>query len=650
MISVNNLGVSFGGIKLFDDVSFVVNERDRIGLVGKNGVGKSTLMKIIVGLQQPDSGEVVIPQARSVAYLPQEISIDQSQTVWSETIRAFEEVNHLKKREGEVQQLLQTRTDYESKFYQDLIVELGHIHGRLNILDDGKLDMRAERVLTGLGFKRDDFDRKLSEFSGGWQMRVELAKLILKQPDLLLLDEPTNHLDIESILWLESYFQDYPGAIMMISHDRMFLDNVTLRTIEIVNGKIYDYNAPYSKFTELRKERIEQQQAAFENQQKYIAQQERFIERFRAKNTKAKQVQSKIKQLEKLERVSIDDMDSSTIRFRFPPAPRSGDVVVKARSVSKKFGTHQVFSEVNFDLFRGERVAFVGQNGQGKTTLVRMIIGELEGEGELTIGHNVTIGYYAQIQEKSLDTELTVEQTIEREATGEMAKIHRIRGLLGAFLFGPDDFDKKVKVLSGGEKSRLAIARLLLKECNLLILDEPTNHLDMSAKEVLKNALLEYTGSLIVVSHDREFLQGLTNRTFEFGGGKLREHIGGIDEFLNRYKLANFREFEGGVSPNRNDSKPMDVKPEKRPGRTNEKELRKLRNQLQVIERKIEKQEEELKALELEIAKPHNASSVTNHDIFHQHAEAQRKLDEYLEQWETLGKKIEHAEWVKNVN
>lgn len=655
MISINNISVSFSGIDLFREISLVINERDRIGLVGKNGVGKSTLLKIILGLQEPDSGAVVVPDGRKVGYLPQEMVFDSSQTVWTETQRAFRELNQLKKRELEIQRELEERTDYESDSYQRIIDELGHIHLRLEVIDDGKGEQKAEQVLLGLGFKREDFQRGIAEFSGGWQMRVELAKLILQQPDLLLLDEPTNHLDIDSILWLEDFFKEYPGAIMMISHDRMFLDNITNRTVEIVKGRIYDYSVPYSKFVELRRERIEQQKAAFDNQQKYIAQQERFIERFKAKNTKAKQAQSRMKQLDKIERVQIDETDHSTIQFRFPPAPRSGDVAVKARNCSKSYGEKKIFSGVDFDIFRGERIAFVGKNGQGKTTMVKMIMGEEQGGGELKLGHNVEVGYYAQIQEKTLDQEATVEQVIEKEATGEMAKIHRVRGLLGAFLFGENDFDKKVKVLSGGEKSRLAIARLLLKESNLLILDEPTNHLDMSAKEVLKKALQEYNGTLILVSHDREFLQGLTDRTFEFREGRVREHIGTIDDFLANYEIKSFREFEGKkaeTKPIRETAQrppqttvvqpaPAAPKMDHRERKEKEKELKRLKNALSSLEKKIEETERQIAEVERQLADPNGGGEAKVSDVFFKHADFQRQLDEYMLRWEKTGQELD---------
>ncbi|MEX2596834.1 MAG: ABC-F family ATP-binding cassette domain-containing protein [Salibacteraceae bacterium] len=648
MISLNNVSVSFSGINLFREISLVINERDRIGLVGKNGVGKSTLLKIILGFQEADSGQVVIPDGKKVGYLPQEMVFEGKETIWTETLKAFGELNELKERDKEIQLELTERMDYESDSYQKIIDELGSIHMRLELIDDGKTDQKTEQILLGLGFTREDFSRPISEFSGGWQMRVELAKLILMQPDLLLLDEPTNHLDIDSILWLENFFQEYPGALMMISHDRMFLDNITNRTVEIVNGKTYDYNVPYSQFFELRKERIEQQKAAYDNQQKYIAQQERFIERFKAKATKATQAKSKQKQLDKLDRIDIDDTDESRIRFRFPKAPRSGDVVVKSRDAKKSYGDHVVFSNVDFDIFRGERVAFVGRNGQGKSTMVKLIVGEETGEGVLEIGHNVEIGYYAQIQEKTLDQEARLESIIENEATGDDAKISRVRSLLGAFLFGPDDYDKKVKVLSGGEKSRLALAKLLLKQCNLLILDEPTNHLDMSAKETLKQALLDYNGTLIVVSHDREFLQGLTDRTFEFTEGKVREHIGTIDDFLANYQIKSFREFEGAKTKPAKSNSSEQSKEQKSDRRANEfsnnerrakeKDWKKLKNALTNLETKIEEKETEIANLETAMADPEKANQ--NQDMFYTHAELQRQLDEYLHRWETTGEEL----------
>lgn len=648
MISLNNISVSFSGIDLFKGISLVINERDRIGLVGKNGVGKSTLLKIILHRQEPDTGDVVIPEGRKVGYLPQEMVFEGSQTIWTETLKAFDELNRLKTRDLEIQKELTEREDYESDSYQKIIDEMGAIHLRLEVIDDGKSDQRAEQVLLGLGFKREDFDRSITEFSGGWQMRVELAKLILMQPDLLLLDEPTNHLDIDAILWLEDFFKEYPGALMMISHDRMFLDNITNRTVEIVKGKIYDYNVPYTHFVTLRQERIEQQKAAFDNQQKYIAQQERFIERFKAKNTKASQARSKQKQLDKIDRIEIDDTDDSRIRFKFPKAQRSGDVALKARDVGKRYGDHQVFDDVDLDIFRGERVAFVGRNGQGKSTLVKMIVGSESGTGELVVGHNVEIGYYAQIQEKTLDPEDRVEQVIENEATGDDAKISRVRALLGAFLFGPDDYDKKVKVLSGGEKSRLALAKLLLKQCNLLILDEPTNHLDISAKETLKQALLDYNGTLIVVSHDREFLQGLTDRTFEFNDGKVKEHIGTIDDFLANYQIRSFREFEGAKedAPKKQKAveKAADPKESDTSGLSNkqrrekDKEWKRLKNALSNLEKKIEQQEAELQKLEAVMSDP--AKAKESQDVFFEHAEKQKKLDEYMHRWEKTGEEL----------
>ena len=647
MISLNSISVSFSGIDLFKNISLVINERDRIGLVGKNGVGKSTLLKIILGFQEPDGGSVVIPDGRKIGYLPQEMVFEGTQTIWTETQRAFQELNDLKGREIEIQKELVERTDYESDSYQRIIDELGAIHIRLEIIDDGKGEQKAEQILLGLGFKREEFDRKITEFSGGWQMRVELAKLILQAPDLLLLDEPTNHLDIDSIMWLEDFFSEYPGAILMISHDRMFLDNITNRTIEIVKGKIYDYGVGYSKYLTIREDRIEQQKAAFDNQQRYINQQERFIERFKAKASKAKQAQSKLKQLDKLDRVQIDETDSSSIRFKFPKAPRSGDVAIKARDCGKAYGPKQIFSDVDFDIFRGERVAFVGRNGMGKSTMIKMIVGDETGEGLLQTGHNVEVGYYAQIQEKTLDPESTVEKVIEDEATGDNAKIHRVRALLGAFLFGSEDYNKKIKVLSGGEKSRLALAKLLLRECNLLILDEPTNHLDISAKEVLKQALIEYNGSLIVVSHDREFLQGLTDRTFEFKDGNVREHIGTIDDFLGGYQIRSFREFEKDGEKKKKEVKA--TKPEKQENsglsnkekREKEKELKQLKNSLRSIESKVEKQESEIAALEVLMSDPSEMQKPENKDMFHTHADMQRLLDEYMMRWEKVGAEVD---------
>jgi len=637
MVSVSNIGVNFSGDFLFQNISFVINKKDRIGLVGKNGVGKSTILKIIAGISKPSEGSVDVPADVEVAYLPQEMHFPEGRTILQETLEAFKYLNAMKQEIDEINEALATREDYESDSYMQLIEHLNHLLEKLNLFDEEKKEGEVEKILLGLGFKRKDFDRAMNEFSGGWQMRVELAKLILRRPEVLLLDEPTNHLDIESIIWLEEYFRNYEGALILISHDRMFLDNVTRRTVEIIHGKLYDYKVPYTKFTQLREERIEQQESAFKNQQKYIKQQEKFIERFRAKNTKAKQVQSKLKQLEKIDIIEFDESDDSKIQFRFPAAPRSPQLVIEAEGVSKSFGKKSVLNELEFKVLRGERLAFVGKNGMGKSTMVKMIVGQEKHEGDLKIGNGVDIGYYAQIQEHSLDPELSVFEVIEKEATGEWAKINRIRALLGSFLFQADDIEKKVKVLSGGEKSRLALARLLLTENNLLILDEPTNHLDMSAKEILKTALKNYDGTLILVSHDRHFLQDLTDKTFEFRDGKVKEHIGGIDEFLNHHQAENFRQFED--VPKSKSSKPAVEKPAKKEfhqSKEDKKRLQRIHKDIRNIEKRIEDLEADLSELEESLADPEIAKSAESKDLYYQHTELKQKIAQKMNSWEKL--------------
>lgn len=644
MISVNGVSIHFTGTDLFKNLSFMINDKDRIGLVGKNGVGKSTLLKIIAGIQEPTSGNVTLSQDETIGYLPQEIKIDTNKTIQQEALTVFKEQQDLQKKIDDITKQLETRTDYESDAYGDLIHDLTEMHERLNLLGSSKAEGEVEKVLKGLGFKEEDFNRPVTEFSGGWQMRVELAKLLLKMPTLLLLDEPTNHLDIESILWLEDFFKNYPGSLIMISHDKMFLDNVTNRTIEIVNSRIYDYKAPYSKFLDLRAERLSTQEAAYRNQQKYIADQERFIERFKAKASKAKQAQSKVKQLEKIELIEFDDVDSNAIQFRFPDAPRSGDVTIHARGLTKDYGDKLILKDIDFDIERGEKIAFVGKNGQGKSTLVKMIMG-LEGfEGELKIGHNVKIGYYAQVQENTLDEEKTVLATIEDIATGEWSKINRIRGLLGTFLFGPNDIDKKVKVLSGGEKSRLALAKLLLNPINLLILDEPTNHLDITSKEVLKNALKEYNGTLILVSHDRDFLQGLTNRTYEFADHKAKEHIGEISEFLRKHQIDTFRQFES--SNNKTEEKKAlkqesEQKVEYINKKEHEKELKQIKNAISKTESNIEDLEFDIAEFEEGLQDPQvYQERMKDKSSFDEYEKNKTRLEREMNNWENLQEKL----------
>ena len=542
MISIEGLSVAFGGNTLFDNITYVINKKDRIALVGKNGAGKSTMLKIIAGLQAPTSGNVNMPKDLTVGYLPQQMNLSDTRTVMEEAEQAFSHIFELQSRIERMNTELSERTDYESEYYQELIERVSNANEQLALIGASNYQAEIEKTLIGLGFTREDFGRDTSEFSGGWRMRIELAKLLLQRPDVLLLDEPTNHLDIESIQWLESFLSTRANAVVLVSHDRAFIDNVTTRTIEISLGRIYDYQVNYSRYVVLRQERLEQQMRAYENQQKQIQDTEAFIERFRYKATKSVQVQSRIKQLAKLERVEVDEVDTSRLNLKFPPAPRSGDYPIIAEGVGKNYGSHVVFSNATFTIKRGEKVAFVGKNGEGKSTLVKCIMGEIPYTGTLKIGHNVKIGYFAQNQASLLDESITVFDTIDRVAVGDIRT--KIRDILGAFMFGGEASDKKVKVLSGGEKTRLAMIRLLLEPVNLLILDEPTNHLDMRTKDVLKQAIRDFNGTVFLVSHDREFLDGLVSKVYEFGGGQVREHLGGIYDFLESRKLASLRELE----------------------------------------------------------------------------------------------------------
>ena len=541
-ISINSLKVEFSAKCLFDNISYIINTKDKIALVGKNGAGKSTMLKIIAGLQKPTSGNVAMPRDTTVGYLPQHITVSDTSTVIDEVRSAFSHVDEMRARLDEINHQLATRTDYESDAYQELIETMTSLNDRLAMEESENFEAEMEKTLIGLGFLRSDFNRPTSEFSGGWRMRIELAKILLRRPDVLLLDEPTNHLDIESIQWLENFLITKANAVVLVSHDRAFIDNVTNRTIEISLGKIYDYSVNYSKYLVLRQERLEQQMRAYQNQQKMIQDTEDFIERFRYKATKSVQVQSRIKQLAKIERIEVDEVDTSHLNLKFPPAPRSGDYPVIADNVGKAYGDHQVFDHATFTIKRGEKVAFVGKNGEGKSTLVKCIMGEIPFTGTLKIGHNVKIGYFAQNQATLLDGEITVFDTIDRVAVGDIRT--KIRDILGAFMFGGEASDKKVKVLSGGEKTRLAMIRLLLEPVNLLILDEPTNHLDMKTKDILKQAIKDFNGTVIVVSHDREFLDGLVEKVYEFGGGQVKECLGGIYEFLEKKKLASLTELE----------------------------------------------------------------------------------------------------------
>lgn len=542
MISVDGLTVEFGGSALFSDVSFVINEKDRIALMGKNGAGKSTLLKILAGVREPSLGKVSAPKDTVIAYLPQHLVTEDGRTVFEETAQAFAHLHEMEAEIAELNKQLETRTDYESDGYMELIERVSTLSEKFYSIEEINYDADIEKTLLGLGFKREDFDRQTSEFSGGWRMRIELAKLLLKKPDVLLLDEPTNHLDIESIQWLEDFLIDNGQAVVVISHDRAFVDHITTRTIEVTMGRIYDYKVNYSQYLQLRKERREQQQKAYDEQQKMIAETREFIERFKGTYSKTLQVQSRVKMLEKLEILEVDEEDTSALRLKFPPSPRSGSYPVTIENVSKAYGDHTVFRNANLMIERGDKIAFVGKNGEGKSTLVKCIMKEIEHEGTLTLGHNVMIGYFAQNQASLLDENLTVFQTIDDVAQGDIR--NKIKDLLGAFMFGGENSAKKVKVLSGGERTRLAMIKLLLEPVNLLILDEPTNHLDMKTKDILKQALLDFDGTLIVVSHDRDFLDGLVSKVYEFGNQKVTEHLEGIYEFMQRKKMENLRELE----------------------------------------------------------------------------------------------------------
>lgn len=631
MISVQNISVEFSAKSLFDNVSYVINRRDRIALVGKNGAGKSTMLKIIAGLQKPTSGQVAVPQDTTIGYLPQQMKLSDTRTVIEEVREAFSHIDFMTLRLDRMNAELADRTDYESPDYQRLIDDIADLSERLAMEQSENAEAEMEKTLIGLGFTRDDFTRHTSEFSGGWRMRIELAKLLLRRPDVLLLDEPTNHLDIESIQWLEQFLATKANAVMLVSHDRAFIDNVTNRTIEISCGKIYDYSVNYSKFVELRKERIAQQMRAYQNQQKEIADTEAFIERFRYKATKAVQVQSRMKQLAKIERIEVDEVDNSRLNLRFPPAPRSGDYPVIADNVGKTYGDHLVFDHATFTIKRGEKVAFVGKNGEGKSTLVKCIMNEIPFTGTLKIGHNVKIGYFAQNQAQLLDEDITVFDTIDRVATGDIRT--RIRDILGAFMFGGEASDKKVKVLSGGEKTRLAMIRLLLEPVNLLILDEPTNHLDMATKDILKQAIRDFTGTVIVVSHDREFLDGLVEKVYEFGGGRVRECLGGIYEFLEKKKLESLHELER-TKPSMPDSpRESAAKP---PQKINYAEQREHDKMVKRAAKKVQDAENEITRLESEVADivAQLAAGNVEGDILDRYSKTKRDLDNAMSVWE----------------
>ncbi|MDP2889741.1 MAG: ABC-F family ATP-binding cassette domain-containing protein [Bacteroidota bacterium] len=645
MISVDQLVVSFGGFELFKGISLLVSPKDRIGLVGKNGAGKSTLLKILAGHQLPSSGVVSVPTDVRLGYLPQHMEIIDGRTVFEEAVTSFEEILALERRIEEINHAIATRTDYESEEYHRLLDHVTEFNERFHMLGGNNFEAEVERTLIGLGFLRSDFIRQTSEFSGGWRMRIELAKILLKRPDVFLLDEPTNHLDIESIQWLEDFLKSYNGAVVLVSHDRAFLDAVTNRTIEITLGRIYDFKSNYSRYLVLRKDLKEQQMAAYVNQQKMIEDTESFIARFRYQATKAVQVQSRIKALDRLERLEVDDEDNSALRIKFPPALRSGTIVAEAKELSKSYGKLKVLNKIDIIIERGEKVAFVGKNGEGKTTLARVILNELEYEGELKMGHNVKIGYYAQDQAKRLNPDLTVFETIDQIAVGEIRT--KIRSILGGFMFSGEDTDKKVQVLSGGERSRLAMVKLMLEPVNLLVLDEPTNHLDIRSKEILKQALIDYDGTVIVVSHDREFLEGLVNCVYEFKDKKVKQHIGGIYDFLRRKKIESMKELEKkDVNSNQEVKAQKTVEVEK----VSFEERKEINKNLSRIEKSIEKTEKQIADLESDIVRMDKMLADSNGndpEVFTKYDRMKKDLEHRMYEWEVLSQELEEISRIK---
>lgn len=651
MISIQNLGVEFSARPLFSGVSAVINATDKIALVGKNGAGKSTLLKIIAGEQHPTSGTVARQEGISIGYLPQQMNIADETTVLDETRKVFSALTEQRREIDKVTNCLASRTDYESEEYAKLIDRLTYLNERVSIEGAGNMEAEMERALLGLGFERSDLNRPTAEFSGGWRMRIELAKILLKKPDVLLLDEPTNHLDIESIQWLEEFLATKAKAVVLVSHDRAFIDNVTNRTIEISCGKAYDYRVNYSKFVELRRERVEQQQRAYENQQKQIAEIRDFIERFRYKPTKSNQVQSRIKQLEKIVPIEVDEVDKSALHLKFPPAPRSGDFPLVIEEVGKRYGGHEVFSHANLTLRRGDKVAFVGKNGEGKSTLVKCIMNEIPFDGTVKIGHNVSVGYFAQNQAQLLDGELTVFDTIDHVATGDMRT--KVRDILGAFMFGGEAADKKVKVLSGGEKTRLAMIKLLLEPMNLLILDEPTNHLDMKTKDILKEAIKAFDGTVIVVSHDRQFLDGLVDKVYEFGSGKVREHLGGIYDFLQRKRIATLDELGSNTAKKPVPKSNGTINETRKPAETANTEatqkhlsyaeqkerqrmIKRAEKAVKEVEAKVEEFETQIKAIEEKLSQ-----GEASPELLDNYAALQKSMENEMSIWELAQIKLD---------
>ncbi|SDC87548.1 ABC-F family ATP-binding cassette domain-containing protein [Williamwhitmania taraxaci] len=652
MVSVNDVWVSFGGFDLLKGISFMINPRDRIGLVGRNGAGKSTLLKILYGMQKPTSGNISSVSGSTLGYLAQTIEVKDGRTVMEEASLAFSDVLEMEKEMEYLSHEVSTRTDYESDEYSKLVERYSDVNERHAMVGGASLEGEVEKTLLGLGFERKDFVRQTSEFSGGWRMRIELAKILLQRPNLILLDEPTNHLDIESIQWLEDYLTEYPGAVVLISHDRAFLNNVTNRTVEVVLGKVHDYKASYSHYMELRKERREQQMAAYLNQRKMIEDTEDFINRFRSKATKAVQVQSRIKQLDKVERLEIDEEDTSAMNIKFPAAPRSGQVVMEAEDLTKAFGKHVVFSDVNIKIERGEKVAFVGRNGEGKSTLSRIAVGDLEAtKGFAKMGHNVLVGYFAQNQDDLMDGNMTVFETIDDIAVGDIRT--KIRDILGAFLFRGSDVDKKVKVLSGGERSRLAMAKLMFQPYNLLILDEPTNHMDIVSKDILKEALRKYDGTMIIVSHDREFLDGLVDKLFEFRGGKVKEHLGGIYDFLKRRKMESLKELERKTVAQQTESAAKSTGENKlsyAERKEMDKVIRKVVTRITDCEKKIEAKEAEIAKIDILLANPEqNTPNQSVSDVFRHYQELKHEVEGLLADWELLNSEKEKLEQERGI-
>ncbi len=644
MIAVSNVFLAFGGRTMFDEVSFLINKTDKIGLVGRNGAGKSTLLKVLKGIQQIDGGDIMFPKGTIIGYLPQEINSQSKLSVMDETKTAFNETLKIIKRKDEIVHELETRTDYESDDYMELINEMQEVEHQLEIHDAYSMDEQTERVLKGLGFEQNDFEKKVNQLSGGWQMRIELSKILLQKPDLILLDEPTNHLDIESVIWLEKFLKDYPGAIMMVSHDRTFLDNITNRTIEVVSGNIEDYPVPYTRYTVLRKERREQVSNAAKNQQREIAQIERNIERFKAKASKATFAQSLVKKLDRMEKIEVEEENVAAINLRFPPAPASGKVVITAEKITKSYGEKKVINNQSLEIIRGEKVAFLGKNGMGKTTFSRMLVNDLpKDSGTITLGHNVTIGYYAQHAADSMDPNDTVLETVDRVAVGDIRT--KLRDLLGAFLFKGDDVYKKVKVLSGGEKGRLALCRLILEPRNFLVLDEPTNHLDMMSKEILKNALNLFEGTVLVISHDRDFLEGLVNKIFEFTKEGIKEHIGTINEFLEKKAAEDMRtweaEKEAKAKVKAQEVKPQENKAKQAEAPAKTQDDKKLKNELAKVEQRITELENSIADSERKLQDPAQYQQLqSDQNFFNSYNALKEELNQTMSRWEELSELI----------